>query len=158
MRASYRVVSSIVATTFVLVFAIELLFDNSHVPRPASVSEIGAFQIDPCTMWEQIPATVRLSTIVSFVTAVILLVQGLRNRSVPRWLATLCLVAPVPTINHEYWQRQECYTKFTATLLWICFFAAAVMCLHPIFQRPPKKKAAPTSRPKDGGMTPPTTS
>jgi uncharacterized membrane protein YhaH (DUF805 family) len=149
VRISYRVVSSVVATTFVMVFAVELLFDNPHVPRSASVPEIGAFQIDPCTMWEQIPATVRLSTIISLVTTLILLVQGLRNRSVPRWLAILCLVALVPTINHEYWQRQECYSKLSATLLWICILATGLMCLHQIIWRQPMKKAAQASRPRE---------
>jgi uncharacterized membrane protein YhaH (DUF805 family) len=148
MRASYRTVSSIVATIFVLVFAIEFLFDKALVPAK-TVAEPGVVQFNVCTMWEQIPATVRLSTIVSFVTTFVLLVQGLRNRSVPRWLAALCLVAPFPSINHDYWQRQECYTKFSATLFWICIFAVAVMCLHQIFQRPPTKKAAQTSRPKE---------
>jgi uncharacterized membrane protein YhaH (DUF805 family) len=148
MRISYRVVSAVVLATFLSLYVIGLLFDKALVPA-AKVAEPGVVQFNVCNMWEQIPATVRLSTIVSFVTTLILLVQGLRNRSVPRWLAALCLVAPFPSINHEYWQRQECYTKFGATLFWICVFAVGLMCLHQIFQRPPTKKAAPTSRPKE---------
>jgi hypothetical protein len=75
MRISYRVVSCVVLTTFLSLYVIGLLFDKALVPA-ATVAEPGVVQFNVCTMWEQIPATVRLSTIASFVTALILLVQG----------------------------------------------------------------------------------
>src|SRR5271163_3094000 len=155
MRISYRVVSSIVAVTFVVVAVIGLLFDSSRARKFTSVAVDGAIQIDPCTMWEQIPTAVRLSTTLSSVTTLILLVQGFRNRSVPRWAAILCLVAPIPTIHHEYWQRHECYTKLSATLLWICIFAVGLMCVRQILHRRPHEKGGSSEPPQgQGGMTP----
>jgi hypothetical protein len=156
MRASDRTVSSIVATIFVLVFAIEFLFDKALVPAK-TVAEPGVVQFNVCTMWEQIPATVRLSTIVSFVTTFVLLVQGLRNRSVPRWLAALCLVAPFPSINHDYWQRQECYTKFSGDPLLDLHLRSSSDVPPSDFSAPANEKGGPNEPPQgNGGMTPPT--
>lgn len=137
MKVSYRVTSSVFVISYVLVIASQLLVNGLRGHESATVDEVGVAQFDPCTMWEQMPATVVLSSIVWFVSFVILLVQGLRNRSAPRWLAITCLVALGPTVNHNLsWRLQHCYTKVGRVGFWICVSAVGLMCLHQILQRP----------------------
>ena len=131
MRISYRVTSMLVVVTYLLVSTIEWVAESPHAASPTVASEF-----DPCLMlWEQVPATVRISTLVWFTSFLILLVQGFRNRAVPRWLAIACLIALVPTFHHQLWRVQQCYTKLGAVDLWICIGTVCLMCLHQTFQR-----------------------
>jgi hypothetical protein len=136
MRISYRVTSSLVILTYLLVSGIEWVARQSDAAAPTVVTAPGVETFDPCMMWEQIPQTVRLSTIIWFVSFLILIVQGFRNRAVPRWLAITCLVCIVPTVNHWSWRVQRCYTTLGAVDFWICIGSVCLMCLHQIFQRP----------------------
>jgi len=142
MRLSYRTTTALALTTFVLLLSGESLFNPSRVPVPEAAAEVGVVRSDPCMMWEQIPATVRLSAFVWFGSFLVLLVQGLRNRPVPRWLAIVCLIALVPSVNHELWRVQRCYTTLNAVAFWIWISAVAVMCLHQVVQRPLRVRMA----------------
>jgi hypothetical protein len=121
--------------TYLLVSAIEWVAESPHAAPPTVGSEPGVERFDPCMMWEQVPATVRISTLVWFTSFLILLVQGFRNRAVPRWLAIACLIAVVPTFHHQLWRVQQCYTKLGAVDFWICIGTVCLMCLHQAFQR-----------------------
>lgn len=149
MRISYRAVSSVVVSILVLLLTMEFLLDKLRVPA-TTVGETGIVQFDTCVMWEQIPASVRLSTFVWCGSFLVLLIQGLRNRSAPWWLAVMCLVALGSMLSHDYWRLQHCYTKLGIAGFWIWTSAVSLMCLHQILQRHPiTKKAAQTSRPKE---------
>jgi hypothetical protein len=157
MRISYRAVSSLVVTALVLISAIGFLFDKSPVSVPTTVSGTGIVQFDPCMMLDQIPASVRLDTFVWCGSFLALLVQGMRNRSAPRWLALVCLVALGPIVSQEYWRLQHCYTKLGTGIFWIWISAVSLMCLHQILQRPPLSEKGGSNEPPQGkgGMTPP---
>jgi hypothetical protein len=107
MRISYRVTSALVVITYLLAFGIEQIAATSRAAQPIVAAE-------PGVMWEQIPAAVRISTLVWFTLLAILLVQGFRNRAVSRWLPIPSLIALVPTIHHWLWRVQQCYTKLAA--------------------------------------------
>ena len=135
MTISYRVTSVIVVVTYLLLALMEQVV--GPVPtRLARASESGVETFNPCMMWEQIPVTVRIATIVWFPSFLVLLVQGFRNRAVPRWVAAACLITIIPVINHQLWRVQRCYTKLAAVDFWICVGTVCLMCLHQLFQRP----------------------
>ena len=135
MSISYRITSAFVAITYAIVVASESLSTSSRVPAIRESVESGVVRFDPCQMWDQIPATVRASTIAFLGSFLVLFVQGLRNRSAPRWLAIACLVALVPMVNYQLWTVQRCYTKVEALGFWMCISALVLMCLHQIFGR-----------------------
>lgn len=135
MRISYRIMTALVAAAYALLLISESLFHPTRVP-PITPAESNVVDFDACTMWEQIPTRDRIVTLVCFGSLVVLLWQGALNRPAPRWTALLCLATLVPTVNHEFWWVQHCYTKFSAVSFWICISAIGVMCLHQIVQRP----------------------
>ena len=142
MRFSYRITSAFVIAAYVIFAASGLLFN----PRPTTANETpveaDVVRVDPCMMWEQIPATVRISTLFCFGSVVVLLTQGVRNRSVPRWLAIACLMTLIPMANHELWRVQQCYTKLGKVGFWVCLLAIVLMCFHQSFQRPDRVRMA----------------
>jgi hypothetical protein len=141
MRISYRVTSALVVITYLLAFGIEQIAATSRAAQPIVAAEPGVERFDPCMMWEQIPAAVRISTLVWFTLLAILLVQGFRNRAVSRWLAIASLIALVPTIHHWLWRVQQCYTKLGAVDFWVCIGTVCLMCLHHLFQHPRRAAA-----------------
>jgi hypothetical protein len=143
MRMSYRVSSMIVVVTYLLLALMEQVVGSSQPASPTRASESGVETFNPCMMWEQIPVTVRVATIVWFPSFLVLLVQGFRNRAVPRWVAAACLITIIPVINHQLWRVQQCYTKLAAVDFWICVGTVYLMCLHQLFQRPRRVAAQP---------------
>ena len=87
MRFSYRITSAFVIAAHVIFAASGLLFNPPPVTSNQTPVEADLVRFDPCMMWEQIPATVRISSLLCFGSVVVLLAQGIRNRSVPRWVA-----------------------------------------------------------------------
>lgn len=136
VRVSYRVTSALVVGTYALLIASNLLFAWLRPPVAPPVVGAGAFQFDPCAMWDQMPATELVSNMAWFGSFTVVLVQGLRNRSAPRWLAVLCLVVLGPTINYQLWNVKHCLTTFNTVGFWVCTCEVALMCLHQIVQRP----------------------
>ncbi len=93
MRFSYRLTSVLVIAIYVIWAASEALLNSSPTRVLKENLETGVIQFDSCLMWEQIPAAVRISNLLWFGSLLALLVQGMRNRSAPRWLAIACLMA-----------------------------------------------------------------
>ena len=92
-------------------------------------------------MWEQLPQSVRLGSLACLGLPIVL-VQGLRNRAAPLWLATAALVGFVITAHHWLWRVQTCYSTAGVTAFWIESAAICLMCLHHIVQRPTKRQYA----------------
>ena len=140
MRVSYRVTSGLVIATYLLLIFSEYLFHPSRpVHDPVAPVKAGAIQFDPCGMWiSQMPMTVIIPGLFFSVSMPILLVQGMRNRSVSRWLAVASLISLGPVVNDQLWMVQHCYSTLGVVGFWVCNAAVALMCLHQIVQRPLK--------------------
>ena len=137
MKISYRVTSGSVLIVFILIEAIELLFQKSPEPKTAStVGEAVVVGWNPCMMGEQLSPIVRLSYLVWFGTFVVVIVQGLRNRPVARWLSIVSLIALGITVNHVRWEWIHCYIRPSLTTFLVWVFAVTLMCVHQIVQRP----------------------
>ena len=75
VRISYRVTSVIVVVTYLLLL-LSLMEQVAGSSRPAS-PKTRASEFDPCIMmWEQIPFTVRIATLVWFPSFLVLLVHS----------------------------------------------------------------------------------
>ena len=86
MRISYRIGTGAALLSFAVSLAIGML---SHKP-PQRVTSL-TIAWDPCTMMRgQISAAVRVSALLWLGSFLVLIVQGLRNRSVPRWVTAGC--------------------------------------------------------------------
>lgn len=142
MRFSYRMTSALFIAAYVIFVASGLLFNPSLKPAIQTNLDVNVFQLDLCTMWEQVPAALRISTLLCFGSLLVLLIQGMRNRSVPRWLAIACLITLIPTVNHELWRVQQCYTTLSKVGFWVCISATVLMCFHQMFQRPDRVQMA----------------
>jgi len=105
-------------------------------PNPTEVFSGSGIHWDPCSMWEQMPQSARLATLVLFSAALAFLVQGFRNRSAPRWLAVAGLIALPIAVQHRMWWIVSCYGP--QARVWYSAAAGAVglMFLHHIIQRP----------------------
>jgi len=133
MRVPYRLTSGAALS------ALALTLVASFVPRAPR-----AAGFDPCSIiddqWNMMP---KLPTLVWLGAYVLFSVQGLRNRSGPRWLAIAGLLAGVLSSLVEVSKhiRFGCYTKdgLVLSLMWFGF--AMIMFLHHAV-RPRKRGAA----------------
>lgn len=124
MKIGYRVSSGAVLVAWIV---------EMRLPVPRHV-QTGGF--DPCYLWEQMPADEKLAVLVFFPALLVLLVQGLRNRPVPRWLAIAALVALGPVAKDLIRQQSLCGRQ--PNFGFYCWAGAVVlMCLHQMLQRPP---------------------
>ena len=125
MKISYRLTSG--AALGVLALSIVASF-VAPAPRAAG--------FDLCDLLEPQwgPTIPKLATLVWLGAYVVFTVQGLRNRSGPRWLAIACVPALVLTLVKESERaRSFCYTG-TPIGLFIWFSAVMIMFLHHAFQ------------------------
>jgi hypothetical protein len=91
---------------------------------------------DPSFMWEQIPQTVRIATLVLFPSALVFVINGFRNASAPWWLAAAGLIALPIVVQHEMWRIVACYGQQARVWYFVEVGAVAMMFLHHIVQRP----------------------
>lgn len=134
MKISYRTSSVAVVLVFVGMFAIpESLMMR---PRISTVPTSDFVGFDTCFMWEQIAWTIRLAALVWFGTFLPLLVQGLRNRTLPRLIAVVCLIAFGWNIQSQLWRVQHCQSNFGIGVYAVWVATVALMCFHHVFQRP----------------------
>jgi hypothetical protein len=66
--------------------------------------------LNPCFMWEQMSTMSRLSVLIWFVSFPVLVVQGLRNRPVPWWVAAASLISFGGVLKYEGWRWIACNT------------------------------------------------
>lgn len=130
MRVNYRWSSGLVIAAVIASLAIDSHFGLERARDPKAAGW------DVCSMWEQLPAVVRLAGSVCFLGLPIVFVQGLRNRAAPVWLAIVALVGFAITVDHWLWRVQTCYSTAGETGFWIECGVVVLMCLHHIIQRP----------------------
>ena len=89
--------------------------------------------LSPCYLWEQLPVVTRLSALLFLPSFPILVVQGLRNRSVPRWMSAACLLGFAGVLQHEMWRSLACRNRFemVSSLFWAG--TVVLMCVYQIF-------------------------
>src|SRR5690242_20633109 len=107
MRFGYRITSIAV----LLVIAMTLSVPRSVVvrtPMDATVSSAGDVYFDPCSMWEQIAVSVRIATLAWVATFLALLIQGLRNRTLPRFVPLIGVAGFVWSIRGQWWELSHC--------------------------------------------------
>jgi hypothetical protein len=87
-------------------------------------------------MWEQIPQTFQVASLVLFAATLAFLIQGFRNRSAPRLLAVAGLIALPIAVQHRLWRILACYGQPARVWYFVEVGAVAMMFLHHIIQRP----------------------
>ena len=129
MRVSYRWSSGLVIVAYGLSLVSDSLFGMA---KPAKLG----LGWDPCSSWEQSRLLFTLSKLICTIAVPTMLVQGLRNRAAPRWLAILAFPAVFLVSQHWLWRVQSCYSTAGTTGFWVDVSALCIMCLHHIIQRP----------------------
>jgi hypothetical protein len=134
MKISYRTSSILV----LLVLLAAILTPESLTMRRPVLTRLanGDFPMDFCNTTEYIGWKYRLAAYVWVVTFLIMIVQGLRKRTVFRLTAMVSLVAFGITLHHELWRVQHCYSNFGIASFCFWTWAVALMCLHHFLQRP----------------------
>ncbi|HEY6392551.1 MAG TPA: hypothetical protein VIX89_14810 [Bryobacteraceae bacterium] len=140
MKVSYRAMGVMVLA----VFLAEILTPEHLLtrPLPAGLSlPPGGVSFDLCAAWEQIGWICRLSSLVWIVTFIMILVQGLRNRTVGPAIALVSLTTLAITTYYQRWHFQHCYSNIgiASVVLWVS--AVSLMCIQQALQRPPPVKS-----------------
>jgi hypothetical protein len=135
VKISYRVTS--IAIVLVVVGMIVVPGSMTmRPPAPTRASGDGVVSFDPCLMWEQLGWLIRLSALVWIGTFLPLFVQGLRNRTMPRVVAVVSLIAFGLSLHNQVWRVQHCGSNVGIGLFAVWVVAVGMMCLHHVFQRP----------------------
>jgi hypothetical protein len=133
MRVSYRFSAGAV------LIVVGFIFASKYIP----VSDVPM-----CLVRGDLSSLGKVAVVVWPVSFVILMVQGLRNRGVPRWLSIISLVAFVFLFYGDLEMRvtSDCYTRSGILRVSVWMFAVGLMCLHQIFQRPIAFRATRSTR------------
>jgi uncharacterized membrane protein YhaH (DUF805 family) len=131
-----RISSGAAVLLLVVSVGIGMVFNKSSQPTTlttAGDANVISFE-PPCTAGLHYSALVGFSTLIWFASFLVLAVQGLRNHSAPRWLASISLITFVVTFRSALWVKLNCGTQ--PSLVAFCLWASAVvvMCLHQISQ------------------------
>ena len=136
MKISYRVPSIAIVPVVVGMIVVP----GSLMVRPPTpttrVLEDGAVSFDPCSAWEQIGFLTKLSALVWIGTFLPLFIQGLRNRTLPRVVAVVSLIAFALSLRDQLWRVQHCDSHVGIAVFAVWVSTVGLLCLHHIFQRP----------------------
>jgi hypothetical protein len=144
MKVSYRASAGAVVVVLVLLAATRSLSVEWAQPAPVStIDGASVIAFNPCWPLHLTPLA-KVAVVVWLGSFVILMTQGLRNRSVPRWLSITSVIAFAFLVYREVVWRQatECYTRLFALRGSLFVLAVGLMCLHQILQRPIQGKPA----------------
>jgi hypothetical protein len=100
MNVSYRWTAIPVLLAFACSAVVHLLMQSAALTD----------DLNPCFMWEQMSAMSRLSVLIWFASFSVLVVQGLRNRPVPWWVAAVSLISFGGVLKYEGWRWVACNT------------------------------------------------
>jgi hypothetical protein len=135
MRISYRVTSIAVVLVVVGMFiAPESLMVRP--PAPTRALGEGIISFDPCSMWEQIGWLIRLAALVWIVTFLPLFLRGLWNRTLPRMVAAISLIAFGLSLRNQVWQVEHCESNVGIGMFAAWVIAVGLLCIHHVLQRP----------------------
>ena len=130
MKIPYRVTSGMAAAATV-VLPIVSAFLPPRPSRPLPQASDGAVAWDPCTTWVQYAPMYRLVLLVCLAAFTVFMVQGLRNRPGPRWLAIAGVPALAAAIMSDWWQMSaDCYSAGSVKLLFLWAGIVSLMFLH----------------------------
>jgi hypothetical protein len=134
VKIGYRWTTGAALLSFAVSIAIGMIFHQS--PQTKVSAAVGW---DPCRMWEQMGAVVRLSALIWFGSFLVLVVKGIRNRSAPRSLSAVGLIAFGVVTKRALWREMNCDTHAGITAFFIWTAAVGVMYLHQLVQSQPKR-------------------
>jgi hypothetical protein len=147
VKISYRITS--IAVVLVVVGMI-VVPESLMVRPPASTTVLGdgGISFNPCfAMSEHAGWLIRLSALVWIGTFLPLFVQGLRKRTMPRWVAVVSAIAFGLSLHNQLWRVQPCGSNVSIGLFALWVVVVGMMCLHHVIQRPVWTR--PNNRPKD---------
>jgi hypothetical protein len=136
MKISYRLTSgaALGALALPMVSAFLPSPPPRHLPMPVGTGEVG---FDLCHVWVQLDPMCKLLVWVWFGAYVVFAVQGLRNRSGPRWLAIAGLPALFLWIQSDWWRISAgCYSTGSVILMFVWAGTVSLMFLHHAIARP----------------------
>jgi hypothetical protein len=140
MKIPYKITSGIALGTLSLAIVSAFL----PLPPPRHL-----LTWDPCMAWVNYDPMERLVLFLCFGTFLVLTAQGLRNRSGPRWLAIVGVLALVLGVASDWWRiAGGCYSTASLICSFTWFGAVAVMFLHHAIQ----PRAESQARLKDGRL------
>ena len=87
-------------------------------------------------MWEQIGWLIRLSALVWMITFFPLLLRGLWNRSLPRVVAAISLIAFGLSLHNKVSLVEHCYSTAGVGVFAAWVMAVGLLCIHHVLQRP----------------------
>lgn len=136
MPISYRWTSG--AALVLLTLPIVEMFLPPAPLRPRYIQpHSGAVGWDPCSLVAQLHPMYKLIVLVCFGAYVVFLVQGLRSRSGPRWLAVAGALALLLWIESDWWRVSAgCVSNRSIAILLLWAGTACLMFLHHLVQRP----------------------
>lgn len=133
MKTSYRVSSGAVLLVLVVLIANKLLFHE----QISALGDTAVISLHSDYRGHLVPV-VAFSILVWLGSFFILMMQGLRNRTVPRSVATVSLVAfaawIIPLLRRVILAHS--YTPSGIALLFIWVLAVVLMCVHQIVRGP----------------------
>jgi hypothetical protein len=130
MRISYRMTSSAVLAVYVVGIIYSVLFPRHREPTMTAADGIVAF--DPCVvLWEQMSPVKQLAALLGSGSFLVLLVKGLGNRPVQRWVTVVGLVSLGAMLWYNRWMFENCWTIFS----FVTLGAIVLMYVHQLLPR-----------------------
>jgi len=123
MHSRYRI------TSLAALAATALLCLSGLLPGPRR-----PVSFDPCMLWVQVPFLVKLATALLFYAFLVFLLQGIRNRPGPRWLAVVGLCSLLVLAHDRLWWWQSCSTPSHIAIDCLWGAAMSTMLLHHALQ------------------------
>jgi hypothetical protein len=125
VKIGYRWTTGAALLSFAVSIAIGMIFHQS--PQTKVSAAVG---------WDPV---VRLSALIWFGSFLVLVVKGIRNRSAPRSLSAVGLIAFGVVTKRALWREMNCDTHAGITAFFIWTAAVGVMYLHQLVQSQPKR-------------------
>jgi hypothetical protein len=138
MVISYQFSSIGVVVELGLVLAVSESLTMRGSSPSGYLSGEDVISFDPCFTWGQmdwkLDWPIRTATLVWFGTALLMICRGLWNRTVPRPVALVSVVALSVIVQHALWMVISCESPVGVELFWVRVSAVALMSLHHTFQ------------------------
>lgn len=131
MRISYRLTSSAVLIVYVVGIIYAILFSQTSRLTETAAAD-GSVTFDRCgVMWEQMSPMKKLTALICGISFLVLLVQGLRNRPVRRWVTVVGLFSLGVTLWYDRWRIENCWIPFS----FVAMAAIVLMYVHQLLPR-----------------------
>jgi hypothetical protein len=123
--------SSAVLIVYVVGIIYGIFFSQTSRPTKTAAAD-GTVAFDLCgVMWEQMSPMKQLAALGSAISFLVLLVQGLRNRLVQRWVTVVGLVSLGMILWYERWRIENCWTTFS----FVALGTIVLMYVHQLLPR-----------------------